>query len=108
MSAASDPPHADAPSARSELDADGRKRPEFLLDYPSHPELEPLIDAFCRGNFAWVREHSPRVIGATDGPVRAAAEELRRRVEPERIAVWLYLGAMGFLVFVLLWAYTGH
>lgn len=92
-------------TARPPLDQDGNKRPAFLLNYPEHPQLEPLIEAFCKGNYALVRDHAPRVAQATEGAVRDAALELRRRVDLDGLTKWLFVSALAFLLFVALWTY---
>lgn len=90
---------------RAELDEDGRYRPRFLLDFPRDDRLEPLIDAFCRGNYAYVREHALRVAEETEGDVGRAARELRRRIDPAPVATWLYVGALLFVAFLVMWTY---
>jgi hypothetical protein len=94
---------------REPLDADGMARPRFLLDFPEDPELERLIAAFESGNYAFVREHAPRLAErAADPAVRDAARELRRRIEPDPLARYLLVASILLLVFLVTWTYLGH
>lgn len=94
---------------RSELDADGRCRPAFLLDFPRHPELERIIAAYEAGNFAYVREQAPKLAERTDDPaVRDAALELRHRIDPDPLAKYLLFAAIALLAFLIAWTYLAH
>ena len=94
---------------RPELDAHGRERPRFLLAFPRHPELERLIEAFERGDFALVRREAPALADRTDDPaVRAAALELRRRIDPDPMLKFLVLASLALLLFLTAYAYFGH
>jgi hypothetical protein len=104
------PPDAPEPR-RARLDAKGNERPEFLLDFPEDPALEPLIAAFEAGNYARVRELAPRVAEAAENAeVRSAALELRRRIDPDPLARYLLLVSVLLFVFLAVWAYAvqGH
>jgi hypothetical protein len=91
---------------RNPLDAAGNERPPFLLSFPEDPQLERLIQAFERGNYALVRREARRVAKrARDPEVRAAARELRRRIDPDPLAVYLLLAAVALLSFLTVWAY---
>jgi hypothetical protein len=82
------------------------ERPAFLLDYPEDAELEPLIAAFEAGNYAQVRRDAPGVAErATDPGVRAAALELRERIEPDPVARYLLFASTLLLVLLTIWAY---
>lgn len=79
-------------------------RPPFAADWPKHPQLEPLLRAFEAGNFGYVREHAARVATDSDDPdVAAAAQELRRRIEPSPTS--LYLWGLGVALVVFLYGY---
>lgn len=96
-----------AAQLREALDAAGNERPVFLLSFPDAPELEPLIRAFESGNYAYVRAHSLQIAAATADPaVRAAALELRRRIEPDPLAKYLLAGAALLLLILVGWAYS--
>ena len=94
---------------REPLDEDGRERPQFLLEFPEDPELEPLIEAFCRGNFNKVRLEAPALIEKSKDPkVKSAAEELYRRIQPDPLVKFLLALAAALFVFITAWAYFGH
>jgi hypothetical protein len=108
---ASDPPTQTRVRKKppNRLDADGRERPAFLLEFPNDPELRTLIDAFERGDFKTVREQASKLAETTgNGEVRAAALELRRRIEPEPLVVLLLMLAAGLLAFLIAWTYVAH
>ena len=94
---------------RDPLDADGMERPAFLLDFPEDPALEPLITAFEAGNYAYVRANAERVAREVENPeVRAAALELRRRIDPDPLASYLLFASVLLLLFLVIWVYMGH
>jgi len=100
-----------APASPKEpaLTPDGRERPLFVLGFPEDPELDRLVHAFEAGNYAFVREHAPKLAARTSSPrVRDAARELARRIEPDPlIKVLLALSVVLFLV-IAFWAYKTH
>lgn len=66
------------------------RRPSFASDFPRIPELDALVDAFERGDYARVRAEAPRLAASTeDAGVRSAAEMLVDRTRPDRLAVAL-------------------
>jgi hypothetical protein len=90
------------------LDAQGRHRPRFVLGFPNDPDLMELSAAYERGDFAFVRKHAAALIDKSPDPVvRAAAKELRRRIDPDPQVVWLLCLALGLLVFLGVWTYWG-
>lgn len=101
-----------APSAAaggSALNADGRERPRFLLEFPKDPALQQLVAAFEAGNYHAVREGSAKLVASTEDPiVRAAARELARRIEPDPLMKYLLLVAVGLFVFVVWYTYQGQ
>jgi hypothetical protein len=91
---------------RKPLDTDGRERPAFLLNFPEVPELERLIAAFERGDFKMVREQAPTLIASTkDDEVRAAAQQLITRTQPDPVLKLFLMTSLGLLLFVTLWVY---
>jgi len=88
------------------LDARGNERPRFVGTLPDDPALAPLVAAFERGDYAFVRAHAERVAReAASEEVRLAALDLRRRIDPDPLAV-LLLGASALLLALLTaWAY---
>lgn len=104
------PPSATEPSPPDvPLRADGRERPRFLLEFPDDPELQQLVRAFEAGNYAAVRTGAPRLAAATEDPiVRAAARELRRRIDPDPLLKYLLWVALALFVFVVWHTYQGQ
>lgn len=79
-------------------------RPAFAADYPRHEGLDQLLVAFEAGNYAFVREHAPRLAEADVAEnVRNAAKDLRRRIDPEPTAA--YLWALGVALVLLLYMF---
>lgn len=100
-------PAAESARARPELDADGRERPRFLLSYPNDPELDRLVAAFERGDYATVRSDAPALAERAEDPeVRDAALELRRRLDPDPLIKYLLLASVVLLLVLVLHAYS--
>jgi hypothetical protein len=96
-------------STARKLDADGRERPRFLLDFPDDPALNELVRAFEVGNYARVRSEATALAERTENAaVRSAALELRRRIEPDPLAKYLLGIAVLLLIFLTVFAYHGH
>jgi len=94
---------------RPSLGPDGRERPAFLLAFPNDPELERLMRAFELGNYALVRKGAPELAERTTDPkVRAAAQDLARRIEPDPLVKVLLGLSIALLVVLTLWAYKTH
>jgi len=99
--------HADAGRPRPARDAQGRDRPTFVLDFPRDPALDRLVTAFERGDYRTVRREAPRVARDAASPaVRRAALELRRRIDPDPVAVALLGIAVALLAFLVVWTYA--
>lgn len=80
----------------------------FARGWPSDPALIELMAAFDRGDYAFVRVEAPKLAERTkDERVKAAALEVRRRIDPDPVAGILVLVAMGLLI-VLAAHYLGH
>lgn len=75
--------------------------PAFARGFPRHPELDLLVHAFEAGDYGRVRDGAPR-LAASSSPedVRRAARELRRRVDPDPIMIYLLLAAVALLGFL--------
>lgn len=87
-------------------DASGRLRPAFVLDFPKDPELSELVAAFERGDYELVRKEAPRVADFAEDPrVREAAQELRRRVDPDPAAKYFIALAVCLLLLLIIFAY---
>ena len=81
--------------------------PSFAKEFPKHDELERLVRAFSRGNYAEVREGAPQLAASTDDPeVKNAAELLRARIEPEPTLRLLFVFAAALLAFLTFWWVT--
>jgi hypothetical protein len=79
-------------------------RPAFARGWPRDERLDALLAAFEAGNFAHVRTEAPALAKASDDEaIKAAAFELRRRIEPGPSA--LYLWALGVMLVVFLYGY---
>ncbi|MBX3227634.1 MAG: hypothetical protein KIT84_14865 [Labilithrix sp.] len=82
-------------------------QPAFAKDFPKHEELDRLVLAFARGDYATVREGAPKLAASTDDDaVRAAAKLLRERIEPDPSAKLLFLFAFLLLAFLSAWWIT--
>ena len=78
--------------------------PAFALSFPKDPGLDALVAAFEAGDDARVRREAPALAKSTDRPeVRTAARELRKRLDPDPIAVYLLGTAALLLVFLAGW-----
>ena len=104
------PPHPESESGREpagpERAPDGRERPRFLLAFPKDPELQELVRAFEAGNYQIVRLGAPKLAAKTEDPiVRAAARELRRRIDPDPLMKYLLWVALALFVFVVWYTY---
>jgi hypothetical protein len=79
-------------------------RPLFARAYPRTPEIDALLAAFEAGNYARVREEAPKVAeSATDPKVAAAARDLRRRIDPDPLQLYLLALTAGLLLFLTAW-----
>lgn len=98
------------PSVRRNPTApDGSERPAFLLGFPEDAELERLMRAFELGDYARVRSDAPALAERTTDPkVRAAAEELARRILPDPLIKVLLGLSVALLVVITFWAYKTH
>ena len=96
-------------AARADRNA-AASSPAFARAFPDDPAVRELVEAFERGEFALVRERAPKLAETTTDPaVAAAARELRRRLDPDPLAVKLLLAAVALLIFLSAWAYhTAH
>jgi hypothetical protein len=80
------------------------RRPSFAAGFPVSPELDALVDAFARGDYARVRAEAPKLLrDADDDAVRAAVRTLVERTEPDPLAVRLLLLTTVLLVVLAGW-----
>jgi hypothetical protein len=79
------------------LDSD--LRPTFARAFPRAAELDALVDAFGRGDYARVRIEGSKLAETTNAEdVRRAARTLVARTNPDPLAVWLLVLAGALLV----------
>jgi len=86
------------------------RRPSFARGFPRVAELDALVEAFERGDYALVRSEAPRLgLASTDEAVRRAARTLADRTKPDSLAVGL-LALAALLVGILSawWIVHGH
>ena len=73
-------------------------------DFPSDPQLDPLVAAFEAGDFARVRDEAPRLIAsASDEAVKRAARTILARTRPDPLAVLLVVLTAVLLVILSAW-----
>lgn len=78
--------------------------PAFAKGFPRHDELDALVVAFARGDFATVRARAPKLAAsADDEAVKRAAAELRAAIHPDPAAKLLVAFAAALLVFLSVW-----
>lgn len=109
---------ADAPRSKAEapLSLQAREAPRskakvdpsrFLRSFPNDPALAPLVAAFERGDYAFVRAEAPALAARTkDEQVRRAALELRRRIDPDGLSLVLVGLAFALLIVLALFYWT--
>ena|ERR1700722_9537855 len=84
------------------------RRPSFARGFPASPELDAVVDAFARGDYAQVRSEAPKLERATDDEaVRAAARMLVDRTRPDPLAV-RFLVVTGLLLVLLTSWWIAH
>lgn len=71
----------------------------FAAAYPPSRKLDELLRAFHAGDYRRVRPAAQRLAQkAKDPEVRRAAADLRARLEPGRLATFLFLLPLGLLL----------
>ena len=79
--------------------------PTFARGFPHSPELDALVEAFARGDYAAVRARAPALEQSSDDPgVREAARTLAQRTRPDPLAVALLAIAALLLCVLAVWA----
>jgi hypothetical protein len=77
--------------------------PAFARAYPADPQLDELVVAFSRGDFRRVRQAAPLLAKESADPsVRAAAVDLRRRIDPAPASLLLIAIGAALLVYLYL------
>lgn len=78
----------------------------FARSFPDDPELGRLVAAFEAGDYHTVREEAPKLAERTADPlVRQAALDLRRRIDPDPVQLYLLGLTLALLVFLTAWFY---
>ncbi len=81
--------------------------PRVARDVPRDDELDALVVAFARGDYASVRARAPDLAKkADDEAVKRAAEALLEALAPDKTARILFLLTAGLLVFLTGWWIT--
>jgi len=84
--------------------ADAR-RPTFSRAFPRVAELDALVDAFARGDYATVRARAPELARSDDEALRGAARTLVERTKPDPLLLGLLvITALLLLVVAGYWA----
>jgi hypothetical protein len=79
--------------------------PSFARAFPRSPELDALVEAFARGDYAAVRAGAPSLERSSGDPViQRAARTLVERTRPEPLAITLLAIAVMLLVVLAVWA----
>jgi len=78
----------------------------FTRSFPDDPELNRLVTAFEAGDFATVRSDAPKLAEKTDNAeVKKAALDLRRRIEPDPLQLYMLGLTLLLLGFLTAWFY---
>jgi hypothetical protein len=79
-------------------------RPSFARDFPRHPELDSLVEAFAQGDYARVRQEAPKLADRSDDQnVKRAAMTLVERTRADPLALGLLAVTAALLVVVATW-----
>jgi hypothetical protein len=72
------------------------QRPSFAESFPRHPDLDALLDAFVRGDYARVRLGAAHLIQSSKDPavLRAAALVVERTSADPAAKLLLVIGAL--------------
>ena len=84
---------------------DPSRIPSFARAFPRSPDLDALVEAFARGDYAAVRARAPSLERSSNDPaIQQAARTLVERTRPEPLAVTLLAIAAALLVVLAAWA----
>ncbi len=88
------------------MTASGGPLLEFAKGFPDDPELGRLVKAFEAGDYRTIRDDAPKLAERTKDPlVREAALDLRRRIDPDPIQLYLIGLTFALLAFLTAWFY---
>jgi hypothetical protein len=89
--------------------ATSAQRPAFAKDFPHSAAIETLLDAFEKGNYAYVKTAAEKLRTTSEDPEeKSAAQELLQRLRPDPLAIKLLLAAVGLLAVLTIWTYATH
>lgn len=78
----------------------------FARNFPEDPELGRLVAAFEAGDYRTVRQDAAKLAERTQDPlVRQAALDLRKRIDPDPIQLYLLGLTLALLAFLTSWFY---
>jgi hypothetical protein len=81
------------------------RMPSFARAFPRSPDLDALVEAFARGDYASVRSRALGLERSSDDPaIKQAARTLVERTRPEPLAVVLLALAALLLCVLAAWA----
>ena len=84
---------------------DSSRIPSFARAFPRSPELDALVEAFARGDYAAVRSRAAGVERSSGDPaIQQAARTLVERTRPDPLAVTLLAMAVVLLLVLAAWA----
>jgi hypothetical protein len=78
--------------------------PRFARDFPRTPELDALVEAFARGDYARVRADALGLASHDDPLVRDAARTLVDRTKPDPLVLILLGIAATLFVVIAAWS----
>jgi hypothetical protein len=82
-------------------------RPAFARGYPRTADLDELLRAFRSGDYGKVRELAPAMLErAKDEQEKKAIADLRRRIDADPTALYLFGLTLALLVFLVVWFYA--
>jgi hypothetical protein len=80
------------------------RRPAFAEAFPRTPDLDDVVEAFARGDYARVRSHAIRLErSSSDANVRKAARMLFDRTRPDPLGIALLIIAALLLGTMAAW-----
>jgi hypothetical protein len=95
-----------APAAKPAQATPPAHRPAFARDFPSDPALDRILALFDQGNYAQVRKEVQALPKSVSAEVRAAAQEIAKRLEPDPLALYLVAIAAALLAVLAGWYWT--
>jgi hypothetical protein len=83
------------------------ERPLFARSFPKDATLDSLVESFAKGDYARVRREAPELAKTAErAEVKDAALELRRRIDPDPLALILMFLAVALLLVLASYYWT--